>query len=114
MSTSRNANLQILLHPPQPDRASNPASRPQRRTLIRNPFCHLLDIAHSIARDGMGSAASPSLVAAVSREGGLDAGESNVGPIGNSGLTSPGRTRTELVPSQAARLVLVHRSHRRL
>jgi NAD(P)H-dependent flavin oxidoreductase YrpB (nitropropane dioxygenase family) len=41
--------------------------------MIRTPVCDLLDIEHPIALGGMGSAASPALVAAVSRAGGLGA-----------------------------------------
>lgn len=41
--------------------------------MIRTPICRLLDIEHPIARDGMGSATSPPVVAAVSRTGGLGA-----------------------------------------
>jgi NAD(P)H-dependent flavin oxidoreductase YrpB (nitropropane dioxygenase family) len=41
--------------------------------MIRTPICRLLDIEHPIALGGMGSATSSSLVAAVSRAGGLGA-----------------------------------------
>src|SRR5438874_3700921 len=41
--------------------------------MIRTPVCDLLDIEHPIALGGMGSAASPALVAAVPSAGGLGA-----------------------------------------
>jgi NAD(P)H-dependent flavin oxidoreductase YrpB (nitropropane dioxygenase family) len=41
--------------------------------MTRTPVCELLDIEHPIALAGVGSAASPTMRAAVSRAGGLGA-----------------------------------------
>src|ERR1700751_5180053 len=59
-----------------PNRERSPGGAPRgsgrrENQMIRTPLCDLLDIEHPIALGGMGSAASPALVAAVSRAGGL-------------------------------------------